>query len=252
MKRKFYISLLYLLCLVMITGFTVSQIANASVDSKRDSGFISLNASKTVEVEPNIAKISFAVENTADNAQKASKDNNEISNKIINALKSVIDSKNDVIRTTNFSVRPVYVYSKDGKRSIHNYSAVNSVTVETKNIKNIAKLIDTAIASGANRTEGLTYTFENDNAKCAELYPQVMSELRAQASTIAQSAGTSIDGIKHINASCSTDMSVSNGRFYMAKAAMADGAVAEESASTPVEAGKVKVRVYVSVDFYVK
>lgn len=254
MKKAFYTSSLYLLCLVIITGFTVSQIANASVESKRDNGYISLNASKTVEVEPNMARISFAVENTAENAQTATKENNEISNKIINALKSITDSKTDVITTTNFSVYPIYSSTKEGKSVIKNYKAVNSVTVKTKNTQNVAKLIDTAIANGANRTDGLYFSFENDNSKCKEMYPQVMSSLKEQATSLANSAGTSIDGIKYISASCSVDSAYSGGRVYFAKSAMADNAaMAEESgSSTPVEAGKVKIRVNVNVDFYVK
>ena len=46
------------------------------------------------------------------------------------------------------------------------------------------------------------------------------------------------------------DSYVSNGRFY-AKSASLDSTVGESS-TTPVEAGKVKIRVYVNADFYVK
>ena len=55
---------------------------------------------------------------------------------------------------------------------------------------------------------------------------------------------------KHMNASCNMDSYISNGRFY-AKNASFDSAVGEAT-STPVEAGKVKIRVYVNADFYVK
>lgn len=249
MKKIF---LIMVLCCGLVS---LPLTANAlSGEVKRDAGYISLNASKAVDVEPNLARVTFAVENTAETAQKASSDNNETSNKIINGLKMLTDAKTDVIRTTNFSVRPVYATNKDGKRIIKNYAAVNSITVQTSNIKNVANLIDAAIANGANRTDGLYYSYENENSSCNEMYPQVMESLRKQASSIAQAAGTSLDGIKSINASCSSETAISNGRFYMEKAVMADGTapLASGSLSTPVEAGKVKVRVYVNVDFYVK
>lgn len=241
------------LLLFLICAFTVStnQYVNAAinVDTKKEAGYISLNGSKEIEVEPNIAKITFAVENTGNDAQKATAENNTISNTIITALKQIINSKDDVIKTTNFSVRPVYA-TTGGKRIIKNYTAVNSVTVETKDISKVSKLIDTAIESGSNRVNGLSYGFEGEKKVCTDLYPELIKDLKTQANVLAVAAGTTLDGLKHMNASCNMDSYVSNGRFY-AKNASLDSAVGE-STTTPVEAGKVKIRVYVNADFYVK
>ncbi len=222
-------------------------------DSKKDAGFISLYTSKTKDVDPNTAKVTFAVENTSSDAQKASTENNEISNKIINALKLVTTDKTDIIKTTNFSIRPIYSNTATGKRVIKNYMAVNSVSVETKDIKKVAKLIDTAIAAGANRTDGLYYSYENDKSVCYELYPELIKDLKMQASILAQSAGTTLDGVKQLNASCNIDSIASNGRFFAnSKAVNAMDMVAEEAIPTPIESGKVKIRVNVNADFYVK
>lgn len=223
-------------------------LAAQTQEIKKEAGYISLNGSKEIEVEPNIAKITFAVENTGNDAQKATAENNTISNTIITALKQITNSKDDVIKTTNFSVRPVYS-TQGGKRTIKNYTAINSVTVETRNISDVAKLIDTAIASGSNRVNGLTYGYEAEKEVCSELYPSVIKELKAQAGILAQAAGTSLDGLKHLNASCSVDSTITNSRLY-AKGMMEDSV--SVSVSTPVEAGKVKIRVYVNADFYVK
>ncbi len=249
MKKNLLISLF---CTAI---FFVNVNANAAVnaETKKDAGYISLNTSKNKEVDPNIAKVTFAVENTAENAIKASAENNEISNKIINALKTITNTQTDVIKTNNFSIRPVYNTTSSGKRVIKNYTAVNSITVETKDINKVAKLIDTAIANGANRTDGLYYAYENDTSICKELYPALVKELRDQAFSLAQAAGSSLDGVKQINATCNTDSYASNGRFFNAKSSgMAMDAAMPEAAPTVVEAGKVKIRVYVNADFYVK
>ncbi len=227
-----------------------NQIANAAQtqEIKKEAGYISLNKTATKEVEPNIARITFAVENTANDVQKATMDNATVSNVIVNAIKPILTNERDTIKTSNFSVNPVYA-TQGGKRVIKNYTAVNSVTIETRDISLVSKLIDTAIASGANRVNGLNYGFEAEKEVCAQMYPDVIKELKSQAGTIAQAAGTSLDGLKHINASCSVDSVVTNTRLY-AKGVMEDSASA--SVSTPVEAGKVKIRVYVNADFYVK
>lgn len=244
------------ICLVAVLLMFVStaQLVSAvTTDIKREAGYISLNTSKTKEVEPNIAKVTFAVENTANDAQSAAADNNAISNKIINALKSVTNAQTDVIKTANFSVRPVYSSTMNGKRVIKNYTAVNSVTVQTKDINKVASIIDKAIAAGANRTDDLIYSYENGKKVCSEIYPELMTELKNQAAALAVAGGTSLDGIKYINASCSSDSNiVSNGRYYAKSMLASDSSMVEEAAGAVVEAGKIKIRVYVNADFYVK
>ncbi len=211
-------------------------------------GFISIGDSITKDVEPNLAKVTFAVENTADDAKKASLNNNEISNRIITNLKNIIKPETDVIKTVNFSIRPVYSTEKNGTRVIKNYTAVNTVIVETRDINKITKIIDNAIESGANRTESLTFSFDNEKNVCNDLYPILIKDMMKQANIIANSAGYNIDGIKQLSRACSSDKTTSNGRFYAKD--LAAGTI--ESATTPVEAGKVKIRIYINADFYIK
>lgn len=239
----------FLLLLLFMLSFIQLSYASQNTNDNKEKGFISLSASEIKELEPTVANITFAVENTANDAQKATLENNLISNKIIDALKQITDEKTDTIQTTNFSVRPVY-YTSSGKRVIKNYTAVNSVTVETKDITKVAKLIDIAIQNGANRVNGLYYSIENEKQVCNSLYPEIIKGLKLQATTLAQAAGTSLDGLKHMNVSCGSDTMVSNGRFY-AKGVTMDSS-SSESYSTPVEAGKIKIRVHVNADFYVE
>lgn len=241
--KKIFLSL-------FLMGIILLQINSANAEIKKEAGYISLNASKSKEIEPNRARISFAVESIENEAQAAVTKNNEISNKIIKALKEITTIETDTIKTNNFSVRPNYAKGLNGARIIKNYTAINSVIVETKDITKVAKIIDIAIANGANRTDNLSYSFEGEKNECLSLYPLIMKELNEQASILATSSGSILDGIKHINASCNMDKPTSNGRFY-AKNAMTDGAK-EETISTPIEAGKVKIRVYINAEYYVK
>ncbi len=244
---------LVFLLVICITFFAASQISNASQtsDTKKEAGVISLNNSVTKEIEPNFATVSFAVENTANEAKKAVSENNEISNKIIKALKAVSSAQTDTIKTTNFSVRPVYTTSTTGKRTIKNYMAVNSVKVETKDISKVANFIDIAISNGANRTDNLSYTLQNEKTICKEMYPALVKDIQDTASQLAIAAGTTLDGLRQLNVSCNTDSYVSNGRFY-AKAMAMEAVEDSMIEPTPVEAGKVKIRINVNADFYVK
>ena len=245
MKKVILASILLCMCVLCI-----NQSVNAEI--KKEAGFISLNNSFVKEIEPNLATITFAVENTASEAQKASVENNEISDKIIKALKLIASTQTDTIKTSNFSVRPIYGTTASGKRVIKNYMAVNSVRVETKDVSKVAKFIDTAIKNGANRTDNLVYSLQDEKKVCREIYPKLAKELTSMASELAIASGTAIDGLKQMHVSCNTD-TVSNGRYFAAKALAASNDMAEESTvETPVEAGKIKIRVYVNADYYVK
>ena len=151
---------LLLICLIFFSSNV--SIASAIDTSKKEAGFISLSANNEQEVEPNLLVITFSVENTGSDATKASNENKIISNEIITNLKLILTDTNDKIKTTNFNVRPVYSTTPTGKRIIKNYSAVNSVTVETRNIHKASSLIDSAISSGANSVSGLNYLFNEE------------------------------------------------------------------------------------------
>lgn len=249
MKKIIY---LFILTYSFVSILSQSSFAAVNNDIGKTQGYISLNNSIVKEVEPNIATVTFAVENTADSANKAVEANNLTSNEIINALKLISNEQTEIIKTSRFSVHPIYANTTSGKRVIKNYQAVNSITVQTKDITKVAKLIDTAIAKGANRTDNLVYSLENDKSVCKEQYPILIKEMKLMANNLAQAAGTSIDGLKQLNVSCNTENVSPNVRLY-AKSNAAMGSVMDEaSVSTPVESGKIKVRIYVNADFYVK
>ena len=96
--KKLFITLL-------LVGTVLFQINSANAEVKKEAGYISLNASKNKEVMPNRAKISFAVEAIENEAQIAVAKNNEISNKIINALKEITFTETDTIKTNNFFLK---------------------------------------------------------------------------------------------------------------------------------------------------
>lgn len=239
--KKFSLGLL--LCLSFLL---IAQTCDAK-EINEEKGYISLSGTMEKEVEPNVARVTFSVVTTGKDVKKTSEENNILTNKIITALKEITNEETDQIKTINFSVNPSYETKIDNKREIIGYTVNNSISVETKNVKNVSKLIDTALASGANRFNGLSFSFENDRTACNEMYPIVLKDMKAEADIIAKAAGTSVTKIKQINASCSTNMSYSNRMMFSAKAESST-----MDSATPIEAGKVKVSVRVNADFFVK
>lgn len=225
----------------------------AANEVQQERGYISLRGTASREVTPNVAEISFTVENFNKDLKTAIADNNKTATAVVNAIKSKLNKDKDIIKTGRISVTPNYNYSKDGKKSLKDYTVVNSVTIRTEQVDNISQIVDAALSNGANRMNGLNFMFTEDKKICQEMYPDIIKDLRNQANILSSGFGSALSGIKFLTASCGKQYSTMyrNAPMLSAKAYAADGA-AEESYSAPIEAGKVKIDANVEVQIFVK
>lgn len=240
---------LVLLMLVLLCTFNVMS-SKASVQYTGSNGYISVSSSSQKEVEPNIAQMTFTVETTDKTVESASIQNKVIVAQVMSALKSNIDpNAGEEIKTSNFSIRPNYTYSKDNKRNIDSYTVVNSVRIKTKKISNIGKLIDIAISKGANKLDTLNFSLDNEKNICNDLYPQVVKDAQSQASIIARALNLNVVGLKSLNASCNVEYAnnMSYGALFAKSVNDSGGSI-----DTPIEAGKIKVNATVNADFNVQ
>ena len=215
-------------------------------------GYISVNTEAVNELDPTIAKLSFGIETRANSVNEASENNKKSSEKAINAVKTYIDtSKGETIKTTSYSLRPEYSY-KDGNQKLIGYIASNMLNVTLKDASKTGKVISTALSNGANSINNIQFILDNTDSECNKLIQKASFEAKQRADKIAESMGTSVSGVKYINAGCSSNQSFNTSYRYLAKSnaiAAADGAA--ESAA-PVEAGKSQLRAYVNAEFYIK
>ena len=101
-----------LMALLMLGSFSAP--AKALTITEKEMGYISVNTSASKEMSPDTARVSFSVETTAKTSKAASDQNKEITNKLIGALKPLIEiDKKDTIQTSNLNLRPDYSYDKN-------------------------------------------------------------------------------------------------------------------------------------------
>ena len=229
----------------------ITPVISANNDDK---GYISVNTTANTEVSPDVAEISFAVQTfDSKSMQKATLENKNISEKVLNELKSMINTQNgDYIKTADFSANPVYIY-KDKKRVLDKYEVSNRVIVHTKSIDKVGKMIDNSIASGATNVDNLTFSVSNYEAQCNDLITIAAKKAKTRAEIIARAMNSAVTGISSVTTSCSTN-NYNHPRLYMAKNMMADVAagVSAEESSTTVSGGSVKVNASVNASFFVK
>lgn len=239
----------------IIAGFSAISTQAVTGFNEKERGYISLSTSANTEVAPDVAEISFAVKTLdAKSMQKATVMNKEISDKLLSTLKEMLDTtKGDFIKTADYNASPIYSY-RDNKRYLDKYEVSNRVIVHTKSIDKVGKMIDKAIEAGATNVDSLNFSVSNYETQCNSLIEIASKKANARASVAAKSMGATLDGIRSMDISCSENTQRSYPRMYMAKnmlASVADGA-AQESASTSISEGIIKVYANVNVSFFVK
>ena len=240
MKKILAFTLVFLLF-----GFTISAANTQTTDIEK--GYISVNESEIKEIDPNQAEISIGIETYNLNVKKASEENKEIANNVYSAIKTIL-GKDDYIKTGNYLIHPQYIYTKDNKRVLDKYIVSNTVSVKTKNINLVSKIIDTATQKGATKIDNLNFSAVDYEQNCDAIMAELTKKAYNKANAIAKSINHQISGVKSINVSCNIE---NNPRPYYG-GAMLMKATAENVESTPIESGKIKLYFNVDASFYVK
>lgn len=245
--------LLAVAILSLTAGVAVTSVSAAETKDTR--GYVSVNTSANTELTPDVVEINISIKTEdSKSLQKATTENKEISDKVYNALKSMIDpSKGDYVKTSDYNAAPVYRYS-NSKQIFDKYTVSNSVVVKTKNISKAGDIIDKAISLGATNVNNLTFSLSDYESKCNDLIGIAAQKARTRGDIMAKSAGSYITGIKSMNASCSTSQNRPVQYRLMAKNIAMDSAAgaAPEMASTPIQSGIIKIYANLDTSFFVK
>jgi uncharacterized protein len=198
---------------------------------------------------PDTATVSLAVETSAKTANEAVEENGKRAERVIRALRPFISSeKGESVKTSSFSVQPVYEYDNVKRRNfLTGYRARHQVTVTTKKVGTSGEIIDTGVQSGANEVGGVTFSLTELKDYCEALYKKASEKARSEAAFVAQTLGQRIAGVKNISSTCGTEMPRP---LYRDMGLMA--AEAAPPGQTGIEAGDISVTATVSAVFYIE
>ena len=242
MKIKQFI---FLLCIGIMLTVTAAA-AESQGEDKR--GTVSVTGTAIDNYPPDTAKLVLAIENTSSTVSQVTQKNNAIAEKVISEVKKLLKSDaGDEVKTSSYSLEPVYEYDQGTKRNkFIGYKATNQITIKTKQISNLGRFIDSAVEQGVNRVDNISFSLSDTKGFCKSLLQQATEQARSDAEVVAQSLGTRIVGIKDISASCVGEMPRPLYQFGMAE----EKVVAAKSA-TPVEAGTLMLQGTVMAVFYI-
>ena len=194
---------------------------------------ITVNGEATIAAEPDQAQIDIGVTTQARSAPEASKENAERSARVLAEVKKLL-GKGDEARTSGYALNPQYRYPQGGKPEIVGYVATNMVRVKMGKVDDVGKLIDAAMAAGANNINRLVFTLKDEEAVRLEALRQASAKARTKAEAVATSLGLRIVRISAV---------AEGERSFQPVLRQAQMARAEAAAApTPIEPGTVEVR----------
>jgi uncharacterized protein len=179
------------------------QTLNPAQNTTTDANTLSLTGTATTTVKPDKVTISLGVETTNKTANAALTSNSKIMNKVIDLLKAARVKDNET-STSSFSISPNYNYSRSSDiagRRIVGFTVSNSIQIQSTNINNISKWIDTAIAAGVNTVDRIDFALSDKKLEVTKtnLIKQAMQEARAKADILASAAGMKVVGVRSID-----------------------------------------------------
>lgn len=174
----------------------------SSQNKTNNDGNISVTGIGSAKVKPDEAVVSLGVETIGKTANTALSANSDAMNKVINALKRVGVKENET-STSAFSISPNYndSESSSASRRVTGFTVSNSIQIESADIDNISKWIDTSIEAGANTVNNVAFTLSEKKLADTKinLIKKALDDARRKADIAATAVGLEVVGIKSIN-----------------------------------------------------
>lgn len=187
---------------------------------------------------PDRATIMVGVQSRATTAASASADNARKQRAILDTLRA-LGLTSQQLATVNYNVSPDIQYPPNGQGTprILGYTVTNTVRAEVRRLDDVARVIDAALAKGANEVSSLQfYSSKADSARRAALAIAV-SDARQDADALARAAGGSLGQVIEMS---TAEMPIRPMPMVSARAMAA-------AAPTPIEPGEQTVSATVTI-----
>ena len=215
-----------------------------STASAEEAPTLTMNGIGVARIAPDVAEITLGVVTEAKDAAKAHADNAAQATRVQNAVKALGIAERD-IQTTRYDFSPVYDVKDNGRSVTTGYTVTNSVVVKVRNLDNVGKVIDAALASGANRVDSLEFSASDPSAAKNAALADAARDARNKADAVAKALGVRIVRILNVYADAQPYNTPRNFMpMMMAKEAY--------DAGTPISAGELSFEASVNIAYVIE
>lgn len=197
---------------------------------------LNLSAYGEVKVAPDMATITFGVQTEAPTAQAAMADNATRMTQVFAALRRAGIAERD-IQTSGLNLSAQYDYQQDQPPRLRGYQASNQVTVIINDLTKVGTTADAVVGAGVNQINGISFGLKDPKAAEDEARVLAVRALQDKARLYAQALGVELGSVRSLNEGGGYTPQPPMPVYAMARMSAAD------SASTPVSAGEMTVRI---------
>jgi uncharacterized protein YggE len=234
------------------TAFAQQQLQTLNpaqnITTTTDINTLSVSGSATAIVKPDKVTVSLGLETTNRTADVALAANSKIISQVIDALKATGTRDNET-STSSFNISPNYNYSQASSTvsAITGFTVSNTIQIQSTNINNTSKWIDTAIDAGANTVDRIDFALSDKKLQETKtnLIKQAMQDARAKADFVASAAGVKLVGIRSISLNELTIQPPN-------PVPLAKQSLAAEARPTPIMSGQEEVATTIDVVFLIQ
>ncbi|TVR60978.1 MAG: DUF541 domain-containing protein [Gemmatimonadales bacterium] len=210
--------------------------------SAQDTSQLTVRGNGEVEVEPDRARIQFAVETEAGTAAEAGAANADLMDRVMSALRRSEAGGEARLETSGYQLQPRYgPMDRDRGREIVGYTARNTLQVISDDVEAVGPLVDLALDAGANRVAGLQFEIRDPEPHRLEALRRAVAQARAEAEVMAEALGMRLGLPTQVEGGAQRPSPRS-----MALQAFAPDMMAAAT-ETPVEAGRQSVTASVTI-----
>lgn len=142
-------------------------------------------------VAPDRAAVTVAVETRALTAAQAAADNARVQARVLAALRA-LGLPNERVGSAGYSVTPEYTYAENRPARVSGYTARNGVRAELTDVQTVGRVIDAALAAGANNVSGVEFSSTKLNDARRGALAEAVRAACLDASAMARAVGGTI------------------------------------------------------------
>ena len=155
---------------------------------------ISLEAIGTAEVLPNIAETTMGIQSEAPTVAQAQEKNTRITNVLLRSLMEKGIAKDD-IQTEQYTVYPVYDYTREEGRVLRGYEARQRVRIKIRDLDNTKHILALAGQVGVTSVGEISFTVDDTAVYLEEARTAALKNMAKKVLHIEESLGVVVDSV---------------------------------------------------------
>ena len=159
---------------------------------------IHVSGKGSVQAEPDTATIRIGVTTEKASAQDAVSTSTASTEKVLAGIQALGVDKKD-LKTSNFSVYPIYRTEGDDKHQTVSYRVSNTVAVTVRDTAKVGDILTKAVAAGSNQITGPSFSVSEPEKYLNEARKKAVANALEKARAYAAAAGRTLGEVVEIS-----------------------------------------------------